>query len=101
LASVLPLPQRYYVPQRLRDVHRPRLEASGLWTTSDFEEEEKKSKAFKVVKPKIGGERETHTRIFLREKVKSQNHHCPTAMFKALSGTGKGSDVLRQICQIG
>ncbi|KAJ7156931.1 hypothetical protein C8R43DRAFT_997690 [Mycena crocata] len=31
LAYALPMPQRYYVPGRIRDSHRPRLEAAGLW----------------------------------------------------------------------
>ena len=37
LASMLPVPQRYYVPSRIRECHRPRLEASGLWILSDGE----------------------------------------------------------------
>ncbi|KAJ7097741.1 hypothetical protein B0H15DRAFT_822415 [Mycena belliarum] len=31
LAYSLPVPQRYYVPGRIRGTHRPRLEAAGLW----------------------------------------------------------------------
>ncbi|KAJ7271986.1 hypothetical protein B0H12DRAFT_1092334 [Mycena haematopus] len=31
LAYALPVPQRYYVPGRMRDMHRHRLEAAGLW----------------------------------------------------------------------
>ncbi|KAJ6502348.1 hypothetical protein C8R45DRAFT_1060628 [Mycena sanguinolenta] len=31
LAYELPVPQRYYVPGRIRDMHRHRLEAAGLW----------------------------------------------------------------------
>jgi sorting and assembly machinery component 37 len=31
LASGLPIPQRYYVPFRVRESYQPRLEAAGLW----------------------------------------------------------------------
>jgi len=31
LASFFPAPQRYYVPARIRETYRTRLEASGLW----------------------------------------------------------------------
>ncbi|KAA1469451.1 hypothetical protein DENSPDRAFT_864175 [Dentipellis sp. KUC8613] len=32
LVSVLPVPQRYYVPRRVREAYQTRLEASGLWS---------------------------------------------------------------------
>jgi len=35
---MLPIPQRYFVPHRIKDSYKPRLEAAGLWTlgsTSD------------------------------------------------------------------
>lgn len=28
---MFPVPQRYYVPRRIRDTYIPRLEAAGLW----------------------------------------------------------------------
>jgi len=31
LASIFPVPQKYYVPRRIRDTYIPRLEAVGLW----------------------------------------------------------------------
>ena len=31
LASRLLLPQRYYLPDRLRETYKPRLEQAGLW----------------------------------------------------------------------
>lgn len=37
LASILPWPQKFYVPGRLRDMHKPRLEAATFW---EEEEEE-------------------------------------------------------------
>ncbi|GJJ12665.1 hypothetical protein Clacol_006909 [Clathrus columnatus] len=40
LASMFPLPQRYYVPRRIRDSYKPRLEAAGLWHVIDEEEQE-------------------------------------------------------------
>lgn len=32
LVSMLPVPQRYYVPDRIRSLYKPRLETSGLWS---------------------------------------------------------------------
>jgi sorting and assembly machinery component 37 len=29
----MPIPQRYYVPNRIRELYKPRLEAVGLWPT--------------------------------------------------------------------
>jgi sorting and assembly machinery component 37 len=37
LAYALPVPQRYYVPGRVRTTHRPRLEAAGLWIQPPIE----------------------------------------------------------------
>jgi sorting and assembly machinery component 37 len=30
---MMPIPQRYYVPNRIRESYRLRLEAAGLWST--------------------------------------------------------------------
>jgi len=30
---MMPIPQRYYVPNRIRELHKPRLEFVGLWPT--------------------------------------------------------------------
>lgn len=40
LAQLLPYPQRLYVPNRLRKVHQPRLEAIGMWDAHFIEETE-------------------------------------------------------------
>lgn len=29
----MPVPQRYYIPNRIRELYKPRLEAVGLWPT--------------------------------------------------------------------
>ncbi|EJF65843.1 hypothetical protein DICSQDRAFT_177268 [Dichomitus squalens LYAD-421 SS1] len=39
LVSMLPVPQRYYVPSRVRKSHKPRLEAAGLWHVPEVEGE--------------------------------------------------------------
>lgn len=44
IAGLLPVPQRYYVPTRLRDTYKARLEAIGLWDVPDDSEEMKKAK---------------------------------------------------------
>ena len=44
------MPQRYYLPDRLRETYRSRLEAAGLWSISSEEaEEEKREKRAKKV----------------------------------------------------
>lgn len=35
LASFLPVPQKYYLPGRLRDMYKPRLEAADLMDLAD------------------------------------------------------------------
>lgn len=30
---MMPIPQRYYVPNRIRELYKPRLESVGLWPT--------------------------------------------------------------------
>ena len=40
LVSMLPVPQRYYVPSRIRTSHKARLEAAELWHVPEVEEEE-------------------------------------------------------------
>ncbi|KAG8748329.1 hypothetical protein FRC12_013859 [Ceratobasidium sp. 428] len=40
LAKLMPLPQRLFVPGRLRKLHQPRLEAIGMWDAHFIEEPE-------------------------------------------------------------
>ncbi|CDO68301.1 hypothetical protein BN946_scf184799.g28 [Trametes cinnabarina] len=40
LISMLPVPQRYYVPARIRESHKARLEAVELWDVPEVQEEE-------------------------------------------------------------
>ena len=40
---MIPIPQRYYVPNRIREMYKPRLEAAGLWAT-DTEASSQESK---------------------------------------------------------
>ncbi|KAH7913757.1 hypothetical protein BJ138DRAFT_563355 [Hygrophoropsis aurantiaca] len=68
IAPVLPIPQRFYVPQRIRDSHRPRLEAAGLWNLPGIEEE-KKSPFERKEKNNDDDPKETFVRAFEREKV--------------------------------
>jgi sorting and assembly machinery component 37 len=69
LASMFPVPQRYYVPARIRESYRPRLEAVGMWNLPDVEKEGKKP--FKENSKKTT-EKNTHVflQAFEREKVR-------------------------------
>ena len=71
LISTLPIPQRYYVPGRLRDSHRPRLEVAGLWRPHDEAGEDSRFSAFeKLARKKEAKERkEKMRRAFEKEKV--------------------------------
>lgn len=44
LASVFPVPQCYYVPERMRLSYKSRLEAAELWDVAGIEEEEQKER---------------------------------------------------------
>jgi len=46
LAAMFQIPQKYYVPRRIRDSYFPRLEASGLWRRVVEEEEKPAEKPF-------------------------------------------------------
>lgn len=70
IANILPIPQRYYVPNRIRDMHRPRLEAAELWNLSGIEQEQDKPKFGE--KPKSEGDgdpKDKFKKVFEREKV--------------------------------
>ncbi|KAG1875159.1 hypothetical protein C8R48DRAFT_691678 [Suillus tomentosus] len=65
MASMLPIPQRYYVPGRIREMHRPRLEAAGLWTQTASESE----KDSFGKRQKKGDPKDNYARAFERDKV--------------------------------
>lgn len=69
LAAMQPIPQRYYLPDRIRASYRPRLEAAGLWNLPGIEQQEKKP--FEKLKAKIEPEnlKEKYVRVFERQKV--------------------------------
>jgi len=68
LASMLPVPQCYFVPGRIRECHRSRLETAGLWLP-EVEKQDKKTfrETFKSKKEKT----DTHLYLqaFQRERV--------------------------------
>ncbi|VDC06646.1 unnamed protein product [Peniophora sp. CBMAI 1063] len=61
LASLYPVPQRYYVPHRIRDLHAPRLDASGLWNLAgeEIEDVEAEEEAAQSKFPRDGKPRST------------------------------------------
>ncbi|KAI6045715.1 hypothetical protein EDC04DRAFT_2634553 [Pisolithus marmoratus] len=67
LASLMPIPQRYYVPGRIRESYRRRLETSGLWCLPATEQEHKS--LFGKSEKKRDDHKGTFTRAFEREKV--------------------------------
>ncbi len=73
LASMYPVPQKYYVAQRIRNGYYPKLQASGLWNS--FAEENPTKSPFrkeKIPNLKEGIKGNTSlTQAFEREKVSS------------------------------
>ncbi|KAH8107016.1 hypothetical protein BXZ70DRAFT_1003899 [Cristinia sonorae] len=74
LASVLPVPQRYYVPARLRKTHQPRLEAAGIWHIHDQHLQDDRASPFeKLARKKDAKEKkENAKRVFEKEQVLSK-----------------------------
>lgn len=79
LANMLPLPQRYYVPARLRESYRPRLEAAELWNLPGIEQEEEKKPLFGQKPPPQQEEdhKEQFKKVFEREKVSAHFKYKP------------------------
>ena len=67
LASKLPLPQRYYLPDRLRDTYQPRLDAAGLWNVNVEKKKDKESRPQPVAVSSLLQQRVRQT--FAKEKV--------------------------------
>jgi len=70
MTSMLPFPQRYYVAERIREMHRPRLEAAGLWTRPVPEPD--KDPFGK--RPKKEDHRDKYTRAFESDRVSPLLH---------------------------
>ncbi|KAG2750637.1 hypothetical protein P692DRAFT_20831842 [Suillus brevipes Sb2] len=82
MASMLPIPQRYYVPGRIREMHRPRLEAACLWTQAASEpEKDSFGKRQKKDDPK-----DEYARAFERDKVSAQAKASFALYAKLLNG---------------
>lgn len=67
LVSMLPVPQRYYVPDRIRSLYKPRLETSGLWSHLVNEKNPEKNIKSPSSKPTL--RTPVFTQVFEQEKV--------------------------------
>jgi sorting and assembly machinery component 37 len=65
---MFPVPQKYYVPGRIRDTYIPRLEAVGLWNLPEEEnnKEKKPQRSFSIGNLKSN---KTVSQAFQRERV--------------------------------
>ncbi|TCD61673.1 hypothetical protein EIP91_008095 [Steccherinum ochraceum] len=88
LTSVLPVPQRYYVPARLRKAYQPRLEAAGLWSMHEEQAQEARFSAFeKLARRKEAQEKkEKLKRAVEREKTLSKAKAIVDPYAHALAG---------------
>lgn len=74
MASMLPVPLRYYVPARIRESYRPRLETAELWDTPGLEKEEEDDRMSSLRKDrrkKKESKAQKLKRVFEREKASS------------------------------
>ena len=72
IASMLPVPLRYYVPSRIRESYQPRLEAAELWDVPGIEQEEEdrmSSLRRDGRRKKKESKAQKFKRVFEREKV--------------------------------
>ncbi|KAF4603805.1 hypothetical protein EYR40_000976 [Pleurotus pulmonarius] len=72
LAAMQPIPQRYYLPDRIRASYRPRLEAAGLWNLPGIEQQEKKPFAKPSAKIEPENLKDKYVRVFERQKVEEK-----------------------------
>ncbi len=73
LVSMLPVPQCYYVPSRIRSSYKPRLEAAELWHVPEVEDEPEAPRTVLGRKKKRQPDNEPHKfkTALEREKVRS------------------------------
>jgi sorting and assembly machinery component 37 len=70
LAKLMPLPQRLFVPGRLRKLYQPRLEAIGMWD-AHFVEEPETSKPVTQTPEKPGvAPAQVYKHAFARQRVR-------------------------------
>lgn len=68
---MMPIPQKYYVPNRIRELYKPRLEAVGLWPTeTETAPEQSKLGASLLSKPPpVKDPKEIARNVFALEQV--------------------------------
>lgn len=69
LAKLMPVPQRWFVPSRLRQIHQPRLEAIGMWDAHYVEEPETSKPVTKTPQPPGVPPAQVYKKAFARERV--------------------------------
>jgi hypothetical protein len=71
LAQMMPVPQKYYVPNRIRELYKPRLEAVGLWPaeTEAAPERSKLSASLLGKPPPTKDPKEIAKNVFALEQV--------------------------------
>lgn len=75
LAAMLPVPQRYYVPERIRQSWKPRLEAAELWDVVGIEEEEDRERqrfAFRLQRKRT---KKVQEKLKFKETVERKKVH--------------------------
>ncbi|KAG9102660.1 hypothetical protein FRC06_001493 [Ceratobasidium sp. 370] len=72
LANLMPLPQRLFVPSRLRKLHQPRLEAIGMWDAHFIEEPEALKPVVKTPERPKAPPAQFYKHAFARERLLEQ-----------------------------
>lgn len=78
---MMPIPQRYYVPDRIRELYRPRLEAVGLWPIEPeaLSEQSKLGSSLWGMSPPAKNPKEIARNAFALEQVRF-DHRFPPAL---------------------
>ncbi|KAG8709986.1 hypothetical protein FRC08_017789 [Ceratobasidium sp. 394] len=69
LSNLMPLPQRLFVPGRLRKLHQPRLEAIGMWDAHFIEEPEAPKPVVKTPETPKAPPTQFYKHAFARERL--------------------------------
>lgn len=83
-----PVPQRYYVPHRLRQSYKRRLEGAGLWSLPGIEQDTKHLSKHRAPNEKVNP-RDRFLKVFEREKVMNHFHSQPLSL-NSSNGQGLG-----------
>ncbi|KAF9647567.1 hypothetical protein BDM02DRAFT_3270177 [Thelephora ganbajun] len=87
LAKMMPIPQRYYVPNRIRELYKPRLEAVGLWPAENEASSEQSKLGASLLgrPPPLKDPKEVARNVFALEQTLEKARACLDTYKKLLN----------------